>query len=138
MGLLFCLMATGAFTAFFLLIDRSQQRGVDPWALNATTFGVGLLVSSAASFSSLNIEGVPPALFLVGSAIGIAAGLGMLGITFSVRSGLPIAIVNTAVSLSLAVPVLGSVILLNESITLQSVIGLVLAAGSIYLLQGDR
>lgn len=138
MGMLFCLVSAGAFTAFYLLINRSQQRGVNPLALNAATFGVGLLLSGAASLSSVDVRSVPAGVFFVGSMIGITAGLGMLGITFAIRSGLPVAIVNTAVSLSLAIPVVASVVVLHESIGTQSVAGLALATGSIYLLQGER
>lgn len=138
MGLLFCLLAAGAFTAFYLLIDRSQQRGVNPWALNAATFGAGLLLSGVASLSSVDVGSLPKDVFLVGTFIGISAGLGMLGITFAIRSGLPVAIVNTSVSLSLAIPVVASVLLLNESINTQSAAGLALAVASICLLQGDK
>lgn len=130
------LLAIAAFTVFYLLIEHSQRKNIDPWALNAITFASGVLLSIVALWPP-NQAGIPGNVLWIGAAIGLAASLGMLGIILAIRSGIAVSIVNTTVSLSLALPILLSVVFLHESISPQEATGLTFAAGSIYLLRKD-
>src|SRR2546426_12468299 len=102
MGILYCLVAIGFFSAMYLLLGQSQKRRAEPLGINLTAFVTGAIASlvfalpvSSASF--------PGRLIVVRSLIGITAGLGLLATTIAVRAGVPVALVHSAVGLCLLV-----------------------------------
>lgn len=135
MGIALCLVAVGFFTTMYLLLGYSQKRGADPMGLNLAAFVTGTLVSC---LLALPMTSCPARLILVGSLIGITAGLGLLATTVAVRAGVPVAIVNGAVSLCLIIPVLASALLYHEMPTARKWMGVALAGVAIVLIQRER
>ena len=137
MGIVLCLVATGFFTSMYLLLGHSQKRGVEPMGLNLAAFLTGALVSVLMAVP-VGPASFPGRLVLVGSLIGITAGLGLLATTIAVRAGVPVAIVNGAVSLCLIVPVLLSAMLYHETPGPRKWAGIALAAAAIVLIQREQ
>ncbi len=137
MGFVFCALGVLAFSAFYLLVDRSQKRKNDAMGLNLATFLTGAVLSVAAA-GGVRAEDFPSRLLVVGLLIGVTAGIGLLGITLAVRTGASITIVNTAMSLSLCVPIVLSLALYGEHPGPRKTAGLALAGLSIVLMQKGR
>jgi drug/metabolite transporter (DMT)-like permease len=137
MGILLCLLATAFFTGMYLLLGHSQKRGAEPMGLNLAAFLTGTLVSFLLALP-VGLASFPARLVLVGSLIGITAGLGLLATTIAVRAGAPVAIVNGAVSLCLIVPVLLSALLYHEMPKPHKWLGVALAAVAIVLIQKEQ
>jgi drug/metabolite transporter (DMT)-like permease len=136
MGVLFCLLAILSFSGLYLVVGQSQKRGIDAMGLNFAAFCAGAVLSVAAL--PPGAASFPARLALVGAGIGIAAGLGLLATTLAVRCGVGLSVATTTVSLSLVVPILLSLALYGEGPAPRKWIGLVLAAGSILLIQGGK
>jgi drug/metabolite transporter (DMT)-like permease len=137
MGLIYCSVAVCFFTAFYLLLGRSQKSSTSPTGLNLAAFCAGTVLSGAAALP-LQASDFPRAVAVIGALIGVTAGLGLLGITLAVRSGVVLSIVNTTASLSLAVPILLSFAWYGEGPSPRKWAGLVLAGLSIVLIQREK
>ena len=105
--------------------------------INLAAFITGAVVSVLAA-TPVSTELFPSRLILVGSLIGITAGLGLLATTIAVRAGVPVSIVNGAVSLCLIVPVLLSSVLYHEMPGPRKWAGVALAAVAILLIQREQ
>jgi drug/metabolite transporter (DMT)-like permease len=75
---------------------------------------------------------------MIASAIGITAGFGLLATTIAVRAGMPVSIVNGAVSMCLILPVLLSAVFYHETPGPRKLLGILLAAVSIVLIQREQ
>jgi drug/metabolite transporter (DMT)-like permease len=138
MGLLYSALGILAFSAFYLLLDHSQKRQkADPMGLNLMTFCVGTILGLLAD-GGIQPAHFPWKLLLVGSLMGLAAGVGLLGVTRAARSGLSISVINTSVSLTLVVPVVLSFFLFREVPGVRKTAGLLLAALCIFLIRREQ
>jgi drug/metabolite transporter (DMT)-like permease len=137
LGILLCAAAIGFFSTMYLLLGRSQKRGAEPMGIKLAAFITGTEISIMVALP-LSSEAFPGRLILVGSLIGVTAGLGLLGTTIAVRAGVPVSIVNGAVSLCLIIPVLLSSLLYHEMPSPRKWAGVVLAAFSIILIQKEQ
>jgi drug/metabolite transporter (DMT)-like permease len=137
MGIVLCLVAVGFFSAMYLLLGRSQKRGAEPMGVNLAAFVAGAVASFVFAVP-VSASSFPPRLVLVGSLIGITAGLGLLATTLAVRSGVPVSIVNSAVSLCLIVPLLLSALLYHEMPGPRKWAGVALAMVAIILIQREQ
>lgn len=137
MGILLCLVSTAFFSAMYLLLGHSQNRGAEPMGINLTAFITGGIVSLVFALP-LSAASFPSRLVLVGSLIGITAGLGLLATTIAVRAGTPVSIVNGAVSLCLIIPVLLSSVLYHEMPGARKWAGVALAIVAIVLIQREQ
>lgn len=138
MGLVVSILGMLSFSAFYLLLDYSQKRlKTDPMGLNLTIFSVGAILGLFAD-GGLHPAHFPARLLVVGSLMGLAAGLGLLGITLASRSGLSISVINTVVSLTLLFPIVLSMLLYREVPSARKAAGLVLAALCIFLIQREH
>jgi len=136
-GIILCLVSIGFFSAMYLLLGHSQKRGAEPMGINLAAFITGAIVSLLFALP-VSTASFPSRLVLVGSLIGITAGLGLLATTIAVRAGVPVSIVNGAVSLCLIVPVLLSSFLFHEMPGPRKWAGVALAAVAIVLIQREQ
>jgi drug/metabolite transporter (DMT)-like permease len=137
MGLLFCGAAVLSFSGLYLAVGRSQKFGVNPTGLNFATFAMGALLSVAAALP-VSAAQFPVPLIVVGSLIGVTAGLGLVGTTLAVKAGIGLSVVTTVISLALAVPIVLSLALYGETPAPHKWLGLALALLSIVLIQWRR
>jgi drug/metabolite transporter (DMT)-like permease len=137
LGIFLCIIAIIFFTTMYLLLGQSQKRSVEPMGLNLAAFLTGTLISSVL-LVPFSWSLFPGRLVLVGSGIGLTAGLGLLATTLAVRNGIPVSVVNGVVSLCLVLPVLLSSLLYKEIPSLRKCFGIVLAAISIVFIQKER
>ncbi len=137
MGILLCSIAIAFFTAMYLLLGQSQKRGVEPIGINLAAFITGAAISLLVALP-VSSASFPLPLILVGSLIGITAGLGLLATTIAVRGGVPVSIVNGAVSLCLIVPILLSSVLYHEMPEPRKWVGVLLSGVAIVLIQKEQ
>jgi uncharacterized membrane protein len=95
-------------------------------------------VISFASAAPVTASSFPARLIVIGSLIGVSAGLGLLAITLAVRLGASVSIVNGAVSMCLIIPVLLSAVLYGETPNVRKWVGVALAIVAIILVQRER
>ncbi len=121
----------------YLLLGQSQKRGVEPIGINLAAFITGAAISLLVALP-VSSASFPLPLILVGSLIGITAGLGLLATTIAVRGGVPVSIVNGAVSLCLIVPILLSSVLYHEMPEPRKWVGVLLSGVAIVLIQKEQ
>lgn len=137
MGILFSFLAIAFFTAMYLLLGRSQKRGAEPMGINLAAFVTGAVVSFPFALP-VTIDSFPGRLIVIGSLIGITAGLGLLATTLAVRLGASVSIVNGAVSMCLIVPVLLTALFYRETPNFREWVGVALAIVAIVFIQKER
>jgi drug/metabolite transporter (DMT)-like permease len=137
MGIFFSFLAIAFFTAMYLLLGQSQKRGSEPMGINVSAFITGAVISFALALP-VDAGSFPGRLIVIGSLIGITAGLGLLATTLAVRLGASVSIVNGAVSMCLIVPVLLSAALYGETPNFRKWFGVALAIAAIVLVQRER
>ncbi len=132
---LYCLFAVAAFSAFYLVLGATSKRKGDPTGLNLVGCFVGAGLSLAAA-SPIHAAGFPRGAVVAGLLIGSAAVFGFLGTIMALKSGVPVSVVNTIMSLAMVLPVVMSMVVYHEVPHIKTLVGIVLAGVSVYLVQG--
>lgn len=137
MGIGYCAGGMVCFAALYILVGHSQKRKADPHGLTLLVFLTGLAMSLVRA-DAFAAELYPGRLVLIGTLIGVAAGVGIFGTSLSAHAGVPTSIVNTVASLALTVPIVLALVLFHQMPRAAQWLGLGLAVTAILLLQGVR